>query len=360
MLRKDKVSHEKEARDYHLDLSLTTVGLLSNEHEMLSKKHETLSKKHEILLKQCGTKLEMLSVQQKELSDHKTLLDTVNLHEAQLNRLVNKEAVTFQLPGYARKKKANNTFHSKPFYSHPGGYKMCINVDANGYGNGQGTHVSVFTKILEGCYNNQLRWPFVGTVTYELLNQLGDDNHHSIVHTFNASHDMRVGSTNTQYLLDDTLYFRVSVEVDSYKPWLLCTDLDSNRATENTDHVIFGFTEYSKHRANTTRTISYSSCHSFGGYRMCFIVYVNGHGGGEGTHVSVAIKLLEDHCDNQLHWPFLGTVTYELLNQLRDDNHHSIILTYDASHDMRVGSRKGSNKLTHSISWMIHCTSECQ
>ena len=35
----------------------------------------------------------------------------------------------------------------------------------------------------------------------------------------------------TQYLLDDTLYFRVSVKVDNHKPWLVvCTDIKSNRA----------------------------------------------------------------------------------------------------------------------------------
>ena len=111
-----------------------------------------------------------------------------------------------------------------PFYTHSGGYKICIYVDANGYGDGNCSHISVFIKILAGCYDNQLHWPFLGTVTYELLNKLEDNNHHSKVSTFVASDDKRVGSscygylkflpqssldhnpaTNTQYLLDDTL-----------------------------------------------------------------------------------------------------------------------------------------------------------
>ena len=118
---------------------------------------------------------------------------------------------------------------------------MCINVDANGDGDGRGTHVSVFTELLQGHYDNQIHWPFLGTVTYELLNPLGDNNHHSKVSTFVARENMRVGNrcgyskfilhsslshnsvTNTQYLLDNTLYFRVSVKVDNYKPWLVCT-----------------------------------------------------------------------------------------------------------------------------------------
>ena len=194
MLKKDREKHEKEGMRKHLDLSLV-----------------------------------------------RSLSDTVNLREEQHRTLSEGEAVVFQLPGYANKKEKNEKFYSTPFYSHPGGYKMGIRIDANGDGPDKGTHVSVYTKILEGHYDNQLHWPFLGTVTCELLNQLGDDNHHKRNITFNASRDMRAGSsrgyskfmlhsflghnpaTNTQYLLDDTLYFRVSVKVDNHKPWLVCT-----------------------------------------------------------------------------------------------------------------------------------------
>jgi len=137
-----------------LELSLATVMLLSRKHDTLweqhtalLEKHETLSEKHETLLKK-----------------HKTLSDTVHLREEQHKRMVNKEAVIVKLPGYANEKEKNGTFFSKPFYTHPGGYHMCIRVDPNGVGNGKCTHVSVFTKLLEGRYDNQLHWPFLGTV----------------------------------------------------------------------------------------------------------------------------------------------------------------------------------------------------
>jgi len=131
--------------------------------------------------------------------------------------------------------------HWKSFYTSSSGYQLGIKVYVDGYGAGEGTHVSVFTKVLEGHYDNQLHWPFLGTVTYELLNQLGDDNHHKVDVTYDASSNMVVGgskgrpkfvprisldhnpATNTQYLLDDTLYFRVSVKVHNHKPWLVCT-----------------------------------------------------------------------------------------------------------------------------------------
>ena len=63
---------------------------------------------------------------------------------------------------------------------------MCIlvHVDANGWGDGEGTHVSVYAYLMRGENDDHLPWPFTGTVTFELLNQLEDDNHHSNTMTF--------------------------------------------------------------------------------------------------------------------------------------------------------------------------------
>ena len=63
---------------------------------------------------------------------------------------------------------------------------MCIRVDVNGTGDGKGTHVSIFTKLLEGRYGDQLHWPFLGTITCELLNQLTNDKHYSRIAIHNA------------------------------------------------------------------------------------------------------------------------------------------------------------------------------
>ena len=75
--------------------------------------------------------------------------DSVKLLEEQLMSLSEGEAVVFQLPGYANKKEKHERFYSTPFYSHPGGYKMCIRIHANGDSHGKGIHVSILTKILK-------------------------------------------------------------------------------------------------------------------------------------------------------------------------------------------------------------------
>ena len=67
--------------------------------------------------------------------------------------------------------------YSPAFYTHPYGYRMCVNVDPNGYGDGEGTYVSLFTCMLRGPFDDYLKWPFRGSVTIQVVNQAGDHDH---------------------------------------------------------------------------------------------------------------------------------------------------------------------------------------
>ena len=67
-----------------------------------------------------------------------------------------------------------------------------LDVDANGYDEGEGTHVSVFACIVKGDYDAELNWPFVGNITFTLLNQLADKNHHSNRITVTKENNVRV------------------------------------------------------------------------------------------------------------------------------------------------------------------------
>ena len=117
---------------------------------------------------------------------------------------------------------------------------MKILVVANGDGRSRRPHnISIFAYIIEGKYDADLKWPFVGDVKLELLNQLEDKNHHSMVVHSTPEHNKNAGdpgrgyyqyiphsklsrdsASNTQYLKDDTLYFSISVKVPDHKPWL--------------------------------------------------------------------------------------------------------------------------------------------
>ena len=63
------------------------------------------------------------------------------------------------------------------FYTHSHGHCMCIEVDTNGNGPGKGTHVSIFTHLMQGTYDDHLKWPFRGEITIQIVNQAGDHSH---------------------------------------------------------------------------------------------------------------------------------------------------------------------------------------
>ncbi|XP_064386091.1 TNF receptor-associated factor 3-like [Halichondria panicea] len=162
-----------------------------------------------------------------------------------LLKLTSTVPCTIKLPNYRKLNSDKNLFYSPPFYTSYTGYKMCLIVNANGWGPGEGTHVSVFAHLMKGDNDDSLSWPFTGTVTVQLLNQLEDNNHHHIMmftfpaeskssqrvvdverapcgggyHTFISHADLDYNADqNIQYLKDDTLVFKVSLT--DHKPWL--------------------------------------------------------------------------------------------------------------------------------------------
>ena len=49
-----------------------------------------------------------------------------------------------------------DSWYSLPFFSGPEGCKLCLDVNANGFGDEKGTHVSVFVQIVKGEYDDKL------------------------------------------------------------------------------------------------------------------------------------------------------------------------------------------------------------
>jgi len=159
----------------------------------------------------------------------------------------------FKMTKFNQHKISQDEWYSPPFYIHPGSYKMCIYVYANGSGSGKGTHISVFACLMRGKNDDSLSWPFTGKVTITLLNQLEDKNHHTKAVEFPQEVQTEVNvrvvngdradrgygwvefishnqlgyhaEQNCQYLEDDCLYFRIVARAsDPLKPWLTCTN----------------------------------------------------------------------------------------------------------------------------------------
>ena len=54
---------------------------------------------------------------------------------------------------------------------------MCLRVYANGIGSGAGTHISVYLCLMRGEHDDNLKWPFQGDITIQLLNWKRDQKH---------------------------------------------------------------------------------------------------------------------------------------------------------------------------------------
>ena len=184
------------------------------------------------------SQVEALAESQNQLSN--SLTELREEHDRQSKSLRCEESMIFKLSGYEKLKESNESFSSPSFYTRPDGYLMDMVVYANGHGTGEGTHVSVYARFLEGKLINgkeEDRFNFTGTVNLGLLNQKskgvnrvrsidinhsvqdsvlwGDDqfiSHYDLVHT-------RILLPPT-YLQDDTLYF--SFFYHSQRPWLDC------------------------------------------------------------------------------------------------------------------------------------------
>lgn len=72
------------------------------------------------------------------------------------------------------KRKPGLELHSPPFYTGQYGYKFKVVVFPYGNGSGEGTHLSLYIRLLPGEYDALLKWPFEGEITLTVLDQSPD------------------------------------------------------------------------------------------------------------------------------------------------------------------------------------------
>ena len=246
--------------------------------------------------------------------------------------LANSSDTKFQVtPGIMRIRIAindDNIMYSRTnsFYAFKGKYLVSMRVYSNGYGSGEGTHVSVFLHLMKGSNYKlgQTGQASMGKFTIELLNQLSDNDHYAINVTFGTqlpcdcingdnvigwgtpyfiSHDILIQSNSYyNYCKDDTLYFRIS-SYDDPDYQVLPT--------------IIRMHDFTKKKKEKEQWYSRPFFAFDGGYQMCLRVDAAGDSEGEGTHVSVYLYLMKGPYDDELeqsgHWPLRGSFRIELL-----------------------------------------------
>ena len=101
--------------------------------------------------------------------------------------------IEFTLTEFENQKKQNDVWYSPAFYTHPRGYRMRLRVDSNGYGDGKGTHVSIFLCMMGGAYDASLKWPFQGNVIIQIVNQAKNDSYYQRSIQFTDRTDSNTG-----------------------------------------------------------------------------------------------------------------------------------------------------------------------
>ena len=88
----------------------------------------------------------------------------------------------FTITNFQERKKAKQDWMSPPFYSHPNGYKICLEVCTNYWVMLAGaTFISVYVHLMKGEFDDQLSWPFSRKVHITLLNQNEGENYSKFI-----------------------------------------------------------------------------------------------------------------------------------------------------------------------------------
>ncbi len=87
--------------------------------------------------------------------------------------ILDQDLPTLSMTRFSHHKADSDKWTSDPVFTHHRGYKICLRVIANGSSFGKGTHVSVFIHFMRGEFDDLLKWPFRGRISFRLLDQQG-------------------------------------------------------------------------------------------------------------------------------------------------------------------------------------------
>ena len=177
---------------------------------------------------------ELIGQVESSLEENEHLVKEVNEKIQTLEKHTFIPPPDFTVTDFEQHKKDGDDWFSPPFYSHIGGYKMCLRVCAKGQGEGKGTHVSLSVHMMRGEYDAVLKWPFHGDLEVKVLNQRIEKGH--VKYAFHITDEIGGRVTeheraamgfgfvkciahsalgydsymNTEYLRNDCLKFRVT------------------------------------------------------------------------------------------------------------------------------------------------------
>lgn len=343
LLSTHMASHTGEVESF-VPLLARSVEKLAVMHQELRRENENLSMKYQELRRE-NEHLRQSYAQLKRDQEKQLLrLDNVTL--------------TGQLPVEFTVPNCNFpdlNWMSKSFYTHSNGYKMCLNCCISP------THdaIQVMACLMRGEFDDTLVWPFHGSLTVQLLNQINNDHHHTRTFNFYEATDPKITDRvvlhdraangwgekyffkytdlgynrhlQRQYLVNDCLKFRV-VKVTNIGP-IARLERKSlqfemfTQALEQQVPIEFTLNHFTQLQENNTVIYSPMFYTHKKGYKMCLKILPNTTIDGT-AYVSVFSHLLPGPYDTNLRWPFCGMIVVEVVNQLQDDQHYKMKISY--------------------------------
>ena len=192
--RKDMPEHMKDTVTHLTLLANVTLSLMKENQELKEKQRATEEKQRATEEKQRATEEKQIVTEEKQrVTEEKQIVTEEKQRVAEeKQRVTEKEVAVLKeetrqlmltLGGFPIDFKVNYASREKvaylpSFYTHPHGYRMCLEVDPKGSQSGKGTHVSVYTHLMKGqLFDDHLKWPFRGEITIQIVNQDGDHDH---------------------------------------------------------------------------------------------------------------------------------------------------------------------------------------
>ena len=161
---KEKAARINSQKEELVSLEQTIESLEANLLE-LRQKVNTLKEAEDTDRERCIAQLNAKSEEARGLQD----ICQVTLAEVQALPMPQATSVlcpplTFTINSFTLRKNLDEEWISPPFYTHYGGYKMCLMVHPNGYKEVRGTHVSIYFHMMSGEFDDHLQWPFPGAI----------------------------------------------------------------------------------------------------------------------------------------------------------------------------------------------------
>ena len=233
--RKDMLEHLRESLHKHISQLAYHHSSILAETKNLNDELDDLEKieafKNPEFLKKQTKQIEDLNLQFSQLTT-KTTREDKKLKLCISANTTPSASPILTMTDFEQHKTNDDSWYSSPVYTHHQGYKICLSVDANGYSYGKGTYISVYVHFMRGEFDKNLKWPFLGTISFRLYDQRNKKAHHKAFRVqYNTTAPPEVCSrvkldeelssgwgfskfvlydqVKTKYMLNDTLYFQI-------------------------------------------------------------------------------------------------------------------------------------------------------